>query len=84
MRGYTPGMAEPIGVASHAGSLVLPPMAARSPGAIRPDWEPSTRRPSGKDSLTAGAFMLFYVALYLAAGFAGVTFMEWAWMQVFG
>ena len=37
-------------------------------------WEP----------LTAGAFLVFYLAAYLTAGFAGVNFIEWAWMRVFG
>ncbi len=37
-----------------------------------------------KDSLRAGAFMLFYLAAYAAAGYAGLAFVEWAWMRVFG
>ena len=81
--GYTRGMNEQAGIATHAGPL-LAPMPARSRGAIRPAWEPSSRHLSIKDSLTAGAFMILYMAAYLAAGFAGVTFMEWAWMRAFG
>jgi len=37
-----------------------------------------------KDSITAGAFMLFYLAAYGAAGYLGVMLVEWAWMRIFG
>ena len=60
----------------------MPTMAA--PGAIRPAWEPSTKRATMKDSITAGAFILFYLAAYAAAGYLGVTLVEWAWMRIFG
>jgi hypothetical protein len=76
-------MNDPTAVANRAGTL-LPPMAARSRGAIEPAWKPSSKRLSKKDTLTAGAFMIFYVAAYLAAGYAGVTMIEWVWMRVFG
>ncbi len=46
--------------------------------------EPSERRLSKKDTFTASAFLIFYLAAYLAAGYAGVTFVEWAWMRIFG
>ena len=59
-------------------------MAAAAPDAIRPAWEPSNRRPTTKDSLTAGAFVIFYLAAYAAAGYLGVMFVEWAWMRIFG
>lgn len=76
-------MNEPAGVASHTGTL-LPPMAARKPGAIRPAWKPSNRRISKKDSIRAGAFLILYMAAYGAAGYAGVMFIEWVWMRIFG
>jgi hypothetical protein len=75
-------MNEPGGVASHAASL-LPPIAAPAPGAVQPAWEPSNRRLSKKDSVRAGAFLIFYMAAYGAAGYAGVMFVEWAWMRIF-
>jgi hypothetical protein len=59
-------------------------MAARSHGTIQPTWEPSKRRLSKKDTITVSAFLLFYLAAYLAAGYAGVTLIEWAWMRIFG
>jgi hypothetical protein len=37
-----------------------------------------------KDSVRAGAFLIFYLALYGAAGYAGITLIEWVWMKVFG
>jgi hypothetical protein len=76
-------MNDPAGIANHAG-VFLPPMAAPSRGAIQPTWEPSQKRLSNKDTLTAGAFMIFYLAAYWAAGYSGVTMIEWAWMRVFG
>jgi len=76
-------MNEPAGVVTHTGAL-MPTMAAAAPGAIRPAWEPSNRRPTTRDSLTAGVFMLFYLAAYAAAGYLGVMFIEWAWMRIFG
>lgn len=55
-----------------------------APGAIAPAWEPSNKRATMKDSITAGAFLLFYLAAYAAAGYLGVMFVEWAWMRMFG
>jgi hypothetical protein len=37
-----------------------------------------------KDSVRAGAFLIGCLALYFAAGYAGVTLIEWAWMKIFG
>jgi hypothetical protein len=37
-----------------------------------------------KDSARAGAFLIFYLAAYWAAGYAGIRLIEWAWMTVFG
>jgi len=70
------------GGASHAGSL-LPRIAAPPRGPIRPAWQPSKRRLSTRESVRACAFLMFYTAAYLAAGYAGVTFIEWVWMSVF-
>lgn len=36
-----------------------------------------------KDSCFAAAFLTLYVATYLAAGFAAVTIVEWAWTKLF-
>jgi hypothetical protein len=35
-----------------------------------------------KDSCFACAFLSFYVAVYLATGFAGVAAVEWAWTRL--
>jgi hypothetical protein len=59
-------------------------MAARLHGAIQPTWDRPKRRLSKKDTFTASAFLLLYLAAYLAAGYAGVTLIEWAWMRIFG
>jgi hypothetical protein len=37
-----------------------------------------------KDSIRAGAFLILYMALYGAAGYAGITLIEWVWIEVFG
>jgi len=76
-------MNEPAGVAAHAGAL-LPPMAARTRGPVQPAWEPANRRLSKIDSIRAGAFLILYLATYLAAGYAAIAALEWAWIQVFG
>jgi hypothetical protein len=76
-------MNEPLGAASHAGGL-LPPMAARSRGPVQPVWEPSVRRLSTTDSVRAGAFLICYLAAYLAAGYAAITLIEWMWTRAFG
>jgi hypothetical protein len=76
-------MNDPAGVASHVGTL-LPPMAGRRSGAIRPAWEPPGKRLSIKDSIRASTFLMFYTAAYMAAGYAGVAFIEWVWMRMFG
>ncbi len=59
-------------------------MAARTRGAVQRGWEPPPTKLSIRDSLSAGAFLVFYLAAYLTAGFAGVSLIEWAWMRVFG
>jgi hypothetical protein len=41
------------------------------------------RRLALKDSCFAAAFLSLYVATYLAAGFAAVTIIEWAWTKLF-
>jgi len=81
-RAYTCRMSEQVGVSGPAGTR-LPPMAGRTRGAVQRGWEPPPKKLSLKDSVSAGAFLVFYLVAYLMAGFAGVTFMEWAWMQVF-
>lgn len=58
-------------------------MAARTRGPVQPAWEPVNRRLSKKDSVRAGAFLIFYLAMYMAAGYAAITLLAWAWMQVF-
>jgi hypothetical protein len=83
MRAYTRRMNDHAGVASHGGTF-LPPMPARTRCEVVRVWEPPPKNLSLRDSLSAGAFLVFYLAAYLTAGFAGVNFIEWAWMRVFG
>jgi hypothetical protein len=75
-------MNEPAGVATHAGAL-LPPMAARPRGPVQPAWEPSNRKLSKIDSVRAGVFLIFCLALYLATGYAAIALVEWVWMRMF-
>jgi hypothetical protein len=35
-----------------------------------------------KDTLIASAFLCAYMTLYLAAGFVGVSAIEWAWAYI--
>jgi hypothetical protein len=80
---YTRRMNDHVGVAAHAGTF-LPPMPVQTRCEVVRAWEPPPKKQSLRDSLTAGAFLVFYLAAYLAAGFAGVSAIEWAWMRVFG
>jgi len=50
-----------------------------APHVAQRQWEPVPDKLSAKRSLGACAFLLFYVALYLGAGFAGVTLVERLW-----
>lgn len=45
--------------------------------------EPSIAKPRTRHSLVASAFLVLYVAAYLAIGFAGVSLMERVWATVF-
>jgi hypothetical protein len=76
-------MNERASVASQAGTLA-PRMPRRARIEVVRAWEAPPKQLSTKDSITAGAFMIVYMAAYLAAGFVGVTVMEWAWIRIFG
>jgi len=54
-----------------------------APPAARRQWDPAPVTLSAKRSLGACAFLLFYVALYLGAGFAGVTVVERLWSALY-
>jgi hypothetical protein len=41
-------------------------------------------KPSTKDSVVACAFMLGYMGVYIAVGFAAVSAISWAWTAAFG
>jgi len=82
-RAYTRRMNDQAGVAAHPGALI-PAMPMRARGEVVRVWEPPPKKLSLMESVSAGAFLAFYLAAYLAAGFAGVSVMEWAWMRVFG
>jgi hypothetical protein len=75
-------MNDQAGLASHAGTFLTPIPTRTHCEEVRV-WEPPPKKLSLRDSLTAGAFLVLYLAVYLTAGFAGVNFIEWAWMRVF-
>lgn len=79
-------MNEQAGIARHSPMILADcvPMAGRTRIEVVRAWESPPKKPLMKDSISAGAFLIFYLAAYLAAGFAGVTFLEWAWMRIFG
>jgi hypothetical protein len=83
MSAYTACMSDQAGLASHAGAF-LAPVSTRTRCEVVRVWERGPKMLSLRDSLTAGAFLLLYLAVYLTAGFAGVNLIEWAWMRVFG
>lgn len=70
-------------MAEHAGTF-LPPVHSRSRDFTTPARVPSQAKPGVQDSLAAGALMLFYVAAYIAAGFAVLALAKWAWAGIFG
>jgi len=76
-------MAENFGM-SGAVSTFLPPVAVRSRDAVEALPASPPERPTLKNSITAGAFLVLYLAAYLAAGFAGMAMLEWAWLRIFG
>ena len=41
-------------------------------------------KPSTKDSVVACTFMIGYIGVYLAVGFAAVGALSWAWTAAFG
>jgi hypothetical protein len=69
-------------LAGHTGTF-LTPIPNRTHCEVVRVWEPPPKKVSPRDSLTAGAFLVLYLAVYMTAGFAGVNFVEWAWMRVF-
>lgn len=69
---------------SEAVSTFLPRVAVRSRNAIEQLPASLPGRPTLTNSIAAGAFLVFYLAAYLAAGFAGMAMLEWAWLRIFG
>lgn len=80
---YTACMSDQAGVASHAGAF-LAPIPTRTHCEVARVWERGPKTLSLRDSLTAGALLVLYLAVYLTAGFAGLNFIEWAWVHIFG
>ena len=83
MSAYTACMSDQAGLASHAGAF-LAPVSTRTRCEVVRVWERGPKMLSLRDSLTAGAFLILYLAFYLTAGFAGLNFIEWAWVHIFG
>jgi hypothetical protein len=70
------------GLASHTGTF-LTPIPTRTHREVARVWEPPPKKLRPWESLSAGAFLVLYLTVYLTAGFAGVNFIEWAWMRIF-
>lgn len=64
-------------------SAFLPRVSVRSRPRIARGWDVTPRKPSIKDSLLAGGFLVVYLAAYIAAGRAGIAVVEWAWVAIF-
>jgi hypothetical protein len=75
-------MDDQAGLAGHTGTFRTP-IPNRTHCEVVRVWEPPPKKLSPRVSLTAAAFLVLYLAVYLTAGFAGVNFIEWAWMRVF-
>ena len=69
---------------SEAVSTFLPPVATRSHSMVEELPASLPGRPTLKNSIAAGAVLILYLAAYLAAGFAGMAMLEWAWLRIFG
>lgn len=61
----------------------LPRVSLRSRQRRHREWYAPPRKPSIKDSLLAGGFLVAYLAAYVAAGRAGIALVEWAWVAIF-
>jgi hypothetical protein len=60
-----------------------PRVFVRSRQGIARGWVVPPRKPSIKDSLLTGGYLVAYSAAYLAAGRAGIALVEWAWVAIF-
>ena len=50
---------------------------------IEPSAAPSLAKPGARHSVVATAFLMLYVAIYLAVGFLGISLIGRAWATVF-
>lgn len=60
-----------------------PLVSSRSIGEIERRAEPPLAKPATKHSIVAAAFLMLYVAMYLAIGFLGISLIGRAWSTVF-
>jgi hypothetical protein len=75
-------MNEPLG--SPIPTAPLQPLIPARPSAKRrPRLELSVATPGPRHSVVATAFLTFYVAIYLAIGFLGISLIGRAWATVF-
>jgi hypothetical protein len=65
----------------HAGTFA--PMAVPPCAMTRGNWQPPQKKIPLRDSVFAFAFLIFYLTAYLAAGFAGIAAVKWAWAVLF-
>ncbi|MBZ5695862.1 MAG: hypothetical protein LAN36_10955 [Acidobacteriia bacterium] len=69
---------------SEAVSTFLPPVATRSRNMVEELPASLPGQPTLKNSIAAVAVLVLYLAAYMAAGFAGLAMLEWAWLRIFG
>jgi len=70
-------------MAEHAGTF-LPAVHSPSRDFSVAARVPSQGKPGVQDSFATAALMLAYVAAYIAAGFAVLALLKWAWAGIFG
>lgn len=70
-------MGETSGLNCHPGAFA--PMAMPSRAMTRGNWHPPQKKIPLRDSVFALGFLVLYLTAYLAAGFAGISAVEWVW-----
>jgi len=58
-------------------------MAPPSRAMTRGIWQPPQKKIPLRDSVFAFTFLIFYLAAFLATGFAGIAVVQWFWAALF-
>jgi hypothetical protein len=74
-------MGETSGLNCNAGAFarITAPQLAMARG----NWQPSQKKIPLHDTVFAFGFLILYLIVYLAIGFAGIATIEWAWAALF-